>query len=252
MNRLLITLLMIASAAAAQPTDGGAPSAKTLNDEGYELYKAGKWQQAAERFKEAFTADPNLAIAHYNFAATTYRHQQLDSCAELKYPLSEAVEHLATSLRLDKRRVRRLAKDPDFEEFRQTARYYALLGADLHSVAGLAAVLPKLKIRAPTLADSGPFFRLQFNPGGKVDVFEHHLEDSGWTWVKRTGTWRLKRSVADGGGSVIVLELKAPATRDSRELSNAGPIEVGPTELILKGGNMGPYFASDEWVDCCC
>ncbi len=252
MRTLLPMLLIVSSIAGAQPTDAGtARSAKQLNVDGYELYKAGEWQQAADRFKDAFTADPKLAIAHYNFASTAFRSRQADGCAELSYPLTEAIEHLATSLRLDKGRLARLATDPDFTEFRQTARYHTLRGANLDSVRGLAAVLPKLKLRAPTRADSGPSFRLEFHPGGAVDVFDNVQSEHGWGWLKRPGSWRLKRIAADGG-QTIVLELDAPATQHVPSLRYSGVVEVGPLSLVLRESKVWPFFASDEWVECCC
>lgn len=258
MSRLLSTVatLVVASAAVAQPLDAGvARSAKELNAEGYEFYKAWKWQSAADRFKDAFTANPKLAIAHYNFAATAFRALQYDGCAGVSYPLTEAVDHLARSLQLDQGRLNRLKVDPDFAEFRQTVGYFSLLGADTHSAAGIAAVLPKLKLRAPSNQDSGPAFELQFHQSGVVDVLDHDLDGLGgsWTWVKRRGrgTWRIKQAFIDGGRSIL-LELSAPTTRYLPALNFSGTVTVGPLDLVLKDEKNWPFFAADAWVVCCC
>jgi hypothetical protein len=99
--------------------DGGTPtvprSAEALNAEGEAFYKQGRLQLAADRFWDAFTANPRLAIAHYNYAATVFRSLQADGCAVLGQPVDEATSHLELSTRFDEARIQRLKVDPDFK-----------------------------------------------------------------------------------------------------------------------------------------
>lgn len=250
MRFLLAPVLLAATAVLAQPLDGGsALSASELIAQASERYEADDWQQAADRFKAAFDAAPGLGVAHYRFAATVFRALEGDGCHELSYPRSEAIDHLATSLRLDPALRTRLEGDPDFARFRETASYHALLGTDLRSAKGLAAVLPRLRLRAPTVSDSGPLFTLQFHAGGAVDVLDRELSNDGWTWVKRVGTWRVEPAVIDGKRA-LVLVLKALATKSVPAIQYSGVVTVGPVVLRFETGKDGRAFASDEWIDC--
>lgn len=251
MFRTAFTLTMlVATVVAAQSSDAGTRPAKALNVEGYDLYKEAKWQEAAERFREAFSADPKLAIAHYNFAATVFRSIRSDGCNP-SASYDEAFEHLARSLQLDKRRLKRIEEDPDFEEFRHTAGYFVLIGSDVHSVAGITALLPKLRISAPSLQDSGPLFRLEFHPDGTLDLLDHDLLQSGsWTWTRRPGTWRAKPTVSDGGRAVLV-EISAPAKGAFPALNHSGLVSAGRGGLLFPDENGRP-FAADGLGVCCC
>jgi hypothetical protein len=254
MRLLLAALLIVAISAPAQPRDAGsAPATSEVMVQGSARYAAGEFQQAADRFRAAFEANPDQALAHYRFAATVFRALQEDGCRGLSYSLAEAIEHLATSLRLDKALIERLRSDPDFAGFRGTARYHALLGVDTQSPEGLADILPRLKLRSPTVADSGPFHKLEFQPGGAVDVLDHELDAVGWRDVRRVGTWRLKQRVVHGK-KVLLLELDAPATSSWPAIHYSGRVVVGPVELVLEASKAGegPFFASDHWAECCC
>jgi tetratricopeptide (TPR) repeat protein len=242
---LALTVLLLSGA-----PDGGTHSAKELNVEGYELYKANKWKEAADRFKEAFTADPKLAIAHYNFAATIFRALQDDGCDQL-YPLDEALEHLRTSIGLDPKRLARLKEDPDFAEFRHTARYFELLGANLASAAELTALFPKLKFKASSTSDMGPMLRVQFLENGVVSASDRVDLGTEFDWAQRTGRWRIKRVRGDAGVGVLQLELELPATKKVPALKYRGLIQLTPVELRLTGAEWLP-FLSDAWAECCC
>ncbi|MFZ5875576.1 MAG: tetratricopeptide repeat protein [Nitrospirota bacterium] len=53
----------------AQPLAAPAGSAgEAANAEGIKHYGAGHWEVAEKHFREAITADDNLAVAHYNLA----------------------------------------------------------------------------------------------------------------------------------------------------------------------------------------
>lgn len=75
---IMAMTLLGAALATAEAPDGGARSAKALDAEGEALFNEGKWQAATERFREAFTAEPKLAAAHYHFAATVFRSRRDD------------------------------------------------------------------------------------------------------------------------------------------------------------------------------
>lgn len=246
---IMAVTVLGATLAAAESPDGGTRSAKALDAEGDELFKAGKWHAATARFREAFTAEPKLAAAHYHFAATVFRSIRADGCSP-SASTDEASEHLALSLHLDPRQLKRVAKDPDFDEFRHTAGYFAMIGHDVQSAAGISALLPKLHLHAPSLHDSGPLFRLEFHADGTLEVLDHTFEGGAWTWAKRAGSWKTRSTVADGGRSVLV-ELKAPATGALPALNYSGVVFAGRAGLVLPG-ERGQTFAADDWGVCCC
>lgn len=247
MFRTAFTLLLLV--ATAQATDGGIRSAKVANAEGYERYKERKWQEATSLFREAFTLEPKFAIAHYNFAATVFVSIREDGC-EPSAPYAEGYDHLARSLQLDKRRLKRLAEDPDFEEFRHTAAYFHLIGDDVVSVAGITALLPKLRLEAPNSQDSGPLFQLEFHSDGTLVVLDNTIDNGSWKWVRRTGAWRVKPTVSDGGRAVLV-EINAPAKGEFPALHYSGVVSAGRDGLSLTAPPW-PYFAADGWGVCCC
>ncbi len=251
-----ITLLAVTSLSAmpdggTRAAQAGAASAKALNAEGYALYKAQRWQEAADTFKEAFTENPKLALAHYNFAATVFAASQADGCSPLTYSFEEALAHLERSIRLDPKRLKRLREDPDFEGFRGTARYFALLGVDIHSRAGLTSIFPKMRFTAPSGHDH-PFHRFQFRDGGVVEVEDR---DDGYEWITRRGTWRIHLRPADGGGRrVLELEVKVPGTSHARPLQFRAPIQVGTVSLQVAEPASDPLrpILTDGWAECCC
>lgn len=234
------------------PDAGQAPpvavSAKALNAEGFALYQSQKWQEAADRFKAAFTADPKLAIAHYNFAATIFAAVQADPCAEPPYELEEALGHLVTSIRLDPKRRERMKVDPDFTGFRGSARYHAVLGADIHSKKGLTAAFPKMRFFAPSGHDH-PFYWLHFRERGVLEV-----DDRDDAPKMRKGRWRIHERKADGGRKVLELEVDVPGTDELNPLRYRAPIHIGPIELRVAEPDAETFhpLLTDGWAWCCC
>lgn len=250
MPRVALTLTLLAAAqVAAQSSDGGARLASVLDAEGLELSRQGNMREAADRFREACTADPSLAAGHYHFAAAVFGSIRADGCKPAA-SADEAFEHLARSVQLDKRLLTRLARDPDFEEFRHTAAYFVLGGADVQSAAGVTALLPKLRLHAPSHHDSGPLYRLEFHADGTVDVLDHTFDGGVWSWTKRRGAWKVRSTVTDGGRGVLV-EVKAPASGDVPAMKASGRVSAGSRGLVIEGEN-GRVFAEDSWGVCCC
>lgn len=246
-RRIPAMVATVLSALLASAQSDGGRSARTLEAEGSALSKEGHWQAAAERLREAIAVDPTYALARYQFAASVFLSIRSDGCRPAA-STAEAFDHLVRSVQLDRRLLKRLAQDPEFEEFRHTAGYFTLIGDDVHSVKGLRVLLPKLRVHAPSTQDSGPLFRLEFHADGTLDVFDHVLSTESWTWTKRSGRWRARPSVS-GHGALV--ELDVPGKNDAPALHASYGVSAGRDGLVVVGEG-GELFAVDTWGHCCC
>ena len=95
MNRLLLLLALILAAPSS------AQSARALNTEGFRLYQAGKYPEALEKFEAAAQADPKLALAHYNVAATLGVLRKQGQICPYSAHRQTILERLNTAIRLD-------------------------------------------------------------------------------------------------------------------------------------------------------
>ncbi len=170
-----------------------APTAKELNAQGFELYKQGDFQGAYAAFNEATRVSPSLAIALYNRAA-------LASKLGDSYAREDLLADLQVSIGQDPARLARAKVDQDFDPIRTTLAFQRIIDApDIHSVAGLTALLPKLSwCRA--LAERYSFGNATFRllSGGHFEIDR-----------QPAGTWKVvARPKRD---PLIVIEMKEPA-----------------------------------------
>src|SRR6186997_1552832 len=121
MHRLL--LLLALTLAAPSP----AQSARALNTEGFRLYQAGKYPEALEKFEAAAQADPKLALAHYNVAATLGVLRKKGKICDYSAYRETIVERLTRSVELDPRRLTRAKADADLDPIRDTLGWQRLL-----------------------------------------------------------------------------------------------------------------------------
>lgn len=170
-----------------------AQSAKELNTEGFRLYQAGKYPEALEKFKAAVATDPKHALAHYNVAATlgVLRKEGL-VCAHDAY-ISTILEHLATAVRLDPRRLKRAKEDPDLDPIRETVGWHRLLGRSHARTADVPELLKKVQWYGPGVGVYGTLQKLRFEEGGKVVLRKKTPQEEGPMKEEAiTGTYRVK------------------------------------------------------------
>ncbi|HLK99830.1 MAG TPA: tetratricopeptide repeat protein [Myxococcaceae bacterium] len=188
MMRLTLPLLALLCAPLAF-----AQSAKELNTEGFRLYQAGKYPEALEKFQAAVAKDPKHALAHYNVAATLgVLRKQGKVCHHDAYT-STILEHLATAIRLDPRRLKRAKEDADLDPIRETVGWHKLLGRSHTRTADVPELLKKVKWFGPGVGVYGTLQTLRFEEGGKLVLTKKVPQDEGPMKEERlSGTYTLK------------------------------------------------------------
>jgi hypothetical protein len=185
----------------------------------------------------AAQAAPRLAIAHYNLAATLSRIG--DAC---RVSGAEILGELKASIELDPARLERARVDTDFKYVSGMVGFQRLLGADLRSVEGLTALLPKTQWRPPTDcgSDSGCGVWMKFEPGGKLQ-----RDDRSWKGndapklIRRMGTWRVEQRSADAGAAQLLITLDVPQLGALSAIHETGQ--------LLEDGRL--LFDSQWWTD---
>lgn len=170
-----------------------AQSAKDLNTEGFRLYQVGKYPEALEKFRAAVAKNPKHALAHYNVAATlgVLRKQGL-VCHHEAYT-STILEHLATAIRLDPRRLKRAKEDTDLDPIRETVGWHRLLGRSPLRTADVPELLKKVKWFGPGVGVYGTLQTLRFEQGGKLVLTQKVPQDEGPMKEETvTGTYSVK------------------------------------------------------------
>ena len=98
-----------------------------LNDKGFKLYKAGKYEEALVLFRESFTRDSTYYLAHYNYACTIGVLSKCDD--EFGYDHYEEIyEHLQIVKKLNPAYIQKIKTDPDLDIIRKDFRYLTLIG----------------------------------------------------------------------------------------------------------------------------
>jgi tetratricopeptide (TPR) repeat protein len=171
MHRLL--LLLALTLAAPSP----AQSARALNTEGFRLYQAGKYPEALEKFEAAAQADPKLALAHYNVAATLgVLRKQGQICQHDAYR-ETILERLNTAVRLDPKRLARAKEDADLDPIRDTVGWQKLLGRSPEKQAHVPELLRKVSWFSPGEGVYGSTRKLTFPDGQRVVLSRRVIED---------------------------------------------------------------------------
>ncbi|MCA9673515.1 MAG: tetratricopeptide repeat protein [Kofleriaceae bacterium] len=98
--RVRVVALCVAVLAAFFAAGCDEISARREIQEGNDLYKEGRYEQARDKFEAALRKKPGLAIGHHNLGITYYKLMKRgDSSEENKVIADQAAEHLATYLK---------------------------------------------------------------------------------------------------------------------------------------------------------
>lgn len=185
MYRLLLLLaLVLAPPSSAQP-------ARTLNTEGFRLYQAGKYPEALEKFEAAAQADPKLALAHYNVAATLGVLRKKGQICQHSAHRQTILERLNTSIQLDPRRLARAKEDADLDPIRDTLGWQKLLGRSPSRQGDVPELLRRVTWFSPGEGVYGSTRKLTFPDGKRVVLWRRIVEDPTRT-EEQTGTYTLK------------------------------------------------------------
>jgi tetratricopeptide (TPR) repeat protein len=171
-----------------------APSARTLNTQGFRLYQAGQYPEALEKFEAAAQADPKLALAHYNVAATLGVLRKQGKICDYSAYRETIVERLTRSVELDPRRLARAKKDADLDPIRDTLGWQRLLGLSPQNEADVPKLLRRVTWFRLTEGDMHARTKLTF-PDARRVVLERtgfDEETQRVTTRKRTGTYTLQ------------------------------------------------------------
>lgn len=201
MNRvpLLLLTLSLALPAAAQTTPAAPaakappPSAKALNSDGFELYKAGKYPEALEKFQAAAKADPKNALAQYNVAATLGVLRKQGQICQHSAHRETILEQLKASVKLDPKRLARAKEDADLDPIRDTVGWQQLLGRSPTRAADVPEILRKVSWFGPGVGVYGTLVTLKFEDGGKVTLTKKVPQEEGAPKLETiTGTYTVK------------------------------------------------------------
>ncbi|MBM7117165.1 tetratricopeptide repeat protein [Archangium primigenium] len=156
---LLLTLWM----SAAPP-----PSAATLNTEGFRLYQAGRYEDALEKFRAATRANPRMALAHYNVAATLGVLRKRGQVCEAEAYRETIVQYLQRAVALDKRRLARAREDADLDVIHDTLAWQELQGRSPGRIADVPEILQRVTWSQLTAGGVAPRVTLTFPAPGQA------------------------------------------------------------------------------------
>jgi tetratricopeptide (TPR) repeat protein len=212
MDTLPLLLALLLSAAPA-------PSARTLNTQGFRLYQAGQYPEALEKFQAAAQADPKMALAHYNVAATLGVLRKKGKICDYSAYRETILERLTRSVELDPRRLARAKQDADLDPIRDTLGWQRLLGLSPQNEADV----PKLLRRVTWFKlDTGMAREKLTFPDARRVVLERtgfDEETQRVTTRKRTGTYTLR------GRTLRVTLLNEPPVQGT--LTDKGALQLG-------------------------
>jgi hypothetical protein len=147
-----------------------AVSARDLNAQGYDLYKAGKYPEALALFKRSVAADPDYALAHYNLACTLGVLRKRGGEAICRYDAYKSVilDHLEAAVRLDPDTLMKVSGDPDLDPVRDTFRYLRIVGVSPDDEDGIRTILVHVTWYGPAPGAFGPASGLTFHEDGTL------------------------------------------------------------------------------------
>lgn len=223
--------LLVAAAAPAQ-------SAKELNARGYRLYLERRLPEALELFRRATETDPAFALGHYNHAATLGALRKQGKVCEHGAYKSAILEGLGRAVALDRRRLARAKRDPDFDPVRDTLGWQRLLGRDPARAQDARAIVEAVTWYAPPAGPYGPPSSLDFQPRGRLRGWRKVMgpQDAAPRTLRLQGTWRMK-------GFGVTLELRHPI---DGQAGFEGTLE--PSGRLVFPPPIGTL--SDEMVEC--
>ncbi len=215
-----------------------AASARDLNTEGYELYKAGKYPEALALFKRSVAADPDYALAHYNLACTlgVLRKRGPEAICRYDAYKSAILDHLEAALRLDPDTLTKVSGDPDLDPVRDTFRYLRIVGVSPDDEDDIRTILVHVTWYGPAIGAFGAGAGLSFHDDGTLVL---------WT-IDTTGE-SVKR--VDLAGSFLISGNQVTVTLE-KPLGDATVFKG----ILMPGGTLdipglpGPF--TDDPHDC--
>lgn len=175
-----------------------ADSASSLNQEGLDLYRAGKFGPALQKFEKAVEVKPDYAWGHYNLACTLgVIRKKGDICEHNAYK-GRIVEHLTKAVKLLPRLKNKFRNDPDLKPIHDTIGYRKLLGYSLLNPRHLNHFIRHVSWFGPAPGAYGHISGISF---GKRVPFP-----SG-TWIYRVNQVSLKENKFPDGITFRVLKL---------------------------------------------
>lgn len=183
----------LAPAQPAAPVKAPPPTAKALNTEGFQLYQAGKYPEALEKFQAAVQADPKQALPRYNVAATLGVLRKQGQICQYSAHRETILEQLKESVRLDPKRLQRAKEDADLDPIRDTVGWQQLLGRSPTRAADVPEILRKVSWFGPGVGVYGTLVTLKFEDGGKVTLTKKVPQEEGAPKTETiTGTYSVK------------------------------------------------------------
>lgn len=211
-------------AAALLAASAAAPTAKQLNDQGFDAYKKGDLGGAATLFERAIEADPKLAMAHYNLACALARLRAAGTiCGDREATRSAILEELRAAVHLDPGRAERARKDADLANVHDTVGWQELIeGADPKNQ--LTSIITKTSWWTPGQGAFGSLVQMKFALDGTLAASVRIIKDDGSMGAPTTikGTWNVVQGrikmhfdqpilgVQDTTGDLIENRIKLP------------------------------------------
>jgi len=116
-------------------------TARTLNTEGYNLYKAANYEEALKKFKTSMETDETYFFGHFNYACTLGVLMQEDYPEWYEYK-DEVIDVLSQCLIIDPSSKEKIMNDSDLKPVRSHMRYLTeIAGYSLKTPEGIEAIL---------------------------------------------------------------------------------------------------------------
>jgi len=197
MKTVLQSMIIILTIAAALSAD----SPKQLNQEGLDLYRAGKYGQAVKKFRKAVEINPRYGWAYYNLACTLGVIRKKGNICEHGAFQDRIVEYLTKAVKYQPVIKRKFKKDHDLDSIRKTIGYQKLLGLTLTNPGHIKLLLQRVTTwYGPAPGAYGHTSAFSFKKSGSVMYWYLRITPEGHTAkVHLKGTWRFE------GSSIIVV-----------------------------------------------
>lgn len=215
----------------------GSRSAKEPNYNllGYNEYKEGNYEKASDLFLKAIEANPEHAVAHYNYASTRAILRRLRPC---DFGWEEIFEHLLEAVRIDPKRKLKAVADPDLSEFKNTVLINLWRGAGYQTDRQLEKLLPDVRWHGSCHGEGSASgcSEIVFHKDGRVEFAEPLLPPA------THGTYRVK-------DRVVVIDYEAEVGAERGKTSSFKlKFEFDGTTAYLKQGDL---LLFDEFPDNC-
>lgn len=215
-----------------------------LNKQGYRLYRKKAYAQAARKFSSAIDANPRYAVAHYNLACTLALLRLEGKTCEHEAYVDTIIDHLEKAVALDPSRKKRMQKDPDLGETRNTLAFHVLLaGKSVHTKTG------RVKLLSSFLWTDSPgtdmLSQLEFETNGTFSLRRLKVEYGEFETV--VGTKEVSRSK----GTYRVVRDKVHLTFGAKHKGPRRFVGTFDTTEIAFPDELGTFTVREEHADDC-